>query len=98
MHDFTSGVISIRAGGASLPEIVGKELGTGVRHVIRIFSVLLLILVGAVFVITPASLIGGMTLEWMDQWFWVGVIFLYYMMATVLPIDKLIGNLYPISA
>ena len=96
MHDFTSGVISIRARGASLPEIVGKELGTGVRHVIRIFSVLLLILVGAVFVITPASLIGGMTLEWMDQWFWVGVIFLYYMMATVLPIDKLIGNLYPI--
>ncbi len=96
VHDFFSGVISVRSDGASLPEIVGKELGTGVKHVMRWFSLLLMVLVGAVFVLTPAELIAGMTPDWMDKTFWICVIFIYYMLATLLPIDKLIGNLYPL--
>ena len=96
VHDFISGAISLRARGMSLPEIVGNELGTGIKQVMRVFSLLLMILVGAVFVSQPADLIAGMTPESLDRIFWVVVIFVYYMLATVLPIDKLIGNLYPV--
>lgn len=96
VHDFISGAISIRARGMSLPEIVGNELGTGIKQVMRVFSLVLMILVGAVFVSQPADLIAGMTPESLDRVFWVVVIFVYYMLATVLPIDKLIGNLYPL--
>lgn len=96
VHDFISGAISIRARGMSLPEIVGNELGTGIKQVMRVFSLVLMILVGAVFVSQPADLIAGMTPESLDRIFWVVVIFVYYMLATVLPIDKLIGNLYPL--
>lgn len=96
VHDFVSGVVSIRSGGASLPEIVGNELGVGVKQVMRVFSVLLLVLVGAVFISTPASIIDGLTASAMNEWFWIAVIFIYYLLATLLPIDKLIGNLYPI--
>lgn len=96
VHDFLSGVISIRMGGASLPEIVGHELGAGVKQVMRAFSVLLLVLVGAVFVLTPADILSGMTPGWMDRTVWIVVILGYYMLATMLPIDKLIGNLYPL--
>lgn len=96
VHDFVSGAISLRARGMSLPEIVGNELGTSIKQVMRVFSLVLMILVGAVFVSQPADLIAGMTPEYLDRVFWVVVIFIYYMLATVLPIDKLIGNLYPI--
>ena len=96
VHDFVSGVVSIRSGGASLPEIVGKELGVSVKQVMRVFSILLLILVGAVFISTPASIIHGLTDGFMTEWFWIAAIFLYYLLATLLPIDKLIGNLYPV--
>ncbi|MBO5271737.1 MAG: carbon starvation protein A [Muribaculaceae bacterium] len=96
VHDFISGAISIRARGMSLPEIVGNELGAGIKQVMRVFSLVLMILVGAVFVSQPADLIAGMTPESLDRVFWVVVIFVYYMLATVLPIDKLIGNLYPL--
>lgn len=96
VHDFISGAVSIRAKGASLPEIVGHELGTSIKQVMRVFSLILMILVGAVFVSQPADLIAGMTPESLDRTFWVVVIFVYYMLATVLPIDKLIGNLYPL--
>lgn len=96
VHDFCSAMISMRAGGASLPEIVGHELGTGIKQIMRGFSLLLLVLVGAVFVLTPADLIAGMTPEYLDRIFWISIIFLYYILATVLPIDKLIGNLYPV--
>lgn len=96
VHDFLSGVISIRKNGASLPEIVGDELGVGIKQVMRVFSLLLMVLVGAVFVLTPADLIASMTPGWMDTRFWIGIIFLYYILATLLPIDKLIGNLYPL--
>ncbi|HRF68149.1 MAG TPA: carbon starvation CstA family protein [Muribaculum sp.] len=96
VHDFLSGVISIRRDGASLPEIVGAELGAGVKQLMRVFSLALMVLVGAVFILTPAELIAGMTPGWMDSTFWIIAIFVYYMLATLLPIDKLIGNIYPV--
>ena len=96
VHDFCAGVISIRMGGASLPETVGRELGTGIKQFMRAFSVILLIFVAAVFVITPAGLLSAMTPDSLDTLFWIICIFAYYMLATLLPIDKLIGNLYPI--
>ncbi|MCM1292391.1 MAG: carbon starvation protein A [Bacteroides sp.] len=96
VHDFCSGVISIRKNGASLPEIVGNELGVGIKQVMRGFSVLLLILVAAVFVVTPAGLMASMTPDYLDKTFWLIAIFSYYILATLLPIDKLIGNLYPL--
>ncbi len=96
VHDFISAMISLRSGGRSLPEIVGTELGHSILNVMRVFSVVLLVLVAAVFVITPAGLIAGMTPESLDVRVWIYIIFGYYILATLLPIDKLIGNLYPI--
>ncbi len=96
VHDFISAMMSVRDGGKSLPELVGKELGNGVMQVMRGFSVVLLILVGAVFVLSPADLLASMTPEYMGRYFWIAVIFIYYLMATVLPVDKLIGRFYPI--
>ena len=96
VHDFISGMMSLRSGGKSLPEVIGHELGNKTKQVMRAFSLLLLILVGAVFVINPADLLAGMTPDYLDRSIWIGVIFLYYMLATLLPIDKLIGNCYPV--
>lgn len=96
VHDYLSGMLSLRSDGASLPEIVGNQLGNGVKNVLRVFSLLLMILVGAVFVYNPADLLGMLTPEHLDRTFWIIVIFAYYMLATLLPIDKLIGKLYPL--
>jgi len=96
VHDFMSAMICVRSGGMSLPEIIGTELGRSIRQVMRVFSVILLILVAAVFVVTPSELIAGMTPDYLDKNFWIIVIFVYYMLATLLPIDKLIGNFYPV--
>lgn len=96
VHDFTAAMLSLRQGGVSLPESVGNELGSGMRHVMRVFSVILLILVGAVFVVTPSGLLASMTPDKLDVTFWTIAIFLYYLLATMLPIDKLIGKLYPL--
>ncbi len=96
VHDFISAMMSLRSGGDSLPELVGRELGPAIKNGMRVISTVLLILVGAVFVLTPAGLLAGMTPDWAGQYFWIGIIFLYYMLATVLPIDKLIGRFYPV--
>ena len=96
VHDYISAMMSIRADGASLPEIVGRELGRGVMNAMRGFSILLLVLVGAVFVLTPADLLSTLTPDYMDRLFWIVVIFGYYILATLLPIDKLIGRFYPV--
>lgn len=96
VHDFLSAMISLRTGGKSLPEIVGDELGMTVRQVMRVFSIFLLVLVGAVFVVTPSNLIASMTPDSLDATFWAIAIFIYYILATMLPVDKLIGNLYPL--
>lgn len=96
VHDFCSGDISIRMGGKSLPEIIGSQLGRGMMQFIRGFTVLLLMLVAAVFVTSPAGVLAAMTPGYLDYTVWIILIFAYYMLATLLPIDKLIGNIYPI--
>ena len=99
VHDYMSGMISLRENGASLPELVGDELGSAARFALRVLSLVLMILVGAVFVTTPAgllaNLIGGDSVLG-ENLFWVILIFAYYLLATLLPIDKLIGRIYPI--
>ena len=105
VHDYLAGMISLRDKGASLPEIHGAYLGNGAKQVMRAFTIILMILVGVVFVNTPATLltqdmfipgklsnISHNTI----QYFWVVVIIVYYLIATLLPIDKLIGKIYPI--
>lgn len=94
VHDFLSGVISMKHNGTSVSEIVGIYLGNGMKSVMRVFSVILLILVGTVFVTSPAGLLTSMT--GIDKNIWVAVIIIYYMLATVLPVDKVIGKIYPI--
>ena len=99
VHDYMSGMISLRQNGASLPEIIGDNLGQVMRLVMRVLSLVLMILVGAVFVTTPADILDGMMVDNGFLWsktFWVIIIFIYYILATLLPIDKLIGKIYPI--
>ncbi|KWW29741.1 MAG: Uncharacterized protein AUK63_891 [bacterium P3] len=96
VHDFIGGFISLRKNGSSLPEIHGHYLGNGVKVFMRIFTVVLMILVGAVFVSTPATLINNSFTPTWNIYLWVGVIFAYYLIATLLPIDKVIGKIYPV--
>ena len=96
VHDYMCGMISVRMNGASVSEIVGRYLGPAARQIMRVFSVVLLVLTGAVFTTSPAGLLARLTPAWMDTTFWVVVILLYYFLATLLPIDKLIGKLYPV--
>jgi carbon starvation protein CstA len=95
-HDYLSGMLSVRHGGAGLPELVGSYLGSRTKSVMLVFSVLLLIMVGVVFVYSPAiileSLTGGHLM------LWIIAIFVYYIIATMLPIDKIIGKIYPLFA
>ena len=94
VHDYFSGMLSVRHDGASIPEVVGKYLGKGFQNFMRVFSVILLILVGVVFVTGPASILKGLT--GMNFQTLIYIIFAYYILATMLPIDKLIGKIYPI--
>ena len=107
MHDFVAGVISLRHDGASLPESAGHYLGRGTRLFMRLFSVGLMVLVGAVFLSQPASLIvnrldiPALEGEAFGGFSWLmllvlGVILLYYVAATLLPVDKIIGRIYPV--
>ena len=96
VHDFMAGMISLRDKGCSLPEIHGTYLGKGAKQIMRGFTVLLMILVGVVFVNTPATLLmNNFTPGW-NQYIWVVIILAYYLVATLLPIDKLIGKIYPV--
>lgn len=95
VHDYLSGMLSLRRGGISLPEIIGQELGGKIKQVMRIFIILITILVGAVFVSGPAGILANMVEAVSANW-WIAIIFTYYILATLLPIDKLIGNIYPI--
>jgi len=94
VHDYFSGMLSVRHGGASIPEVVGKYLGPAFKNFMRVFSVVLLVLVGVVFIKGPASILNGLT--GFNVSILVGAIFLYYLLATMIPIDKLIGKIYPI--
>ncbi|MFI3324075.1 MAG: carbon starvation CstA family protein [Rikenellaceae bacterium] len=106
MHDFVAAAMSLKRNGESLPEIIGHYLGNGTRQFMRIFTVLLMVLVGAVFMSQPAVLIASHveipvegiafgTSTW-ELVIILGVILLYYIFATVLPIDKIIGRIYPL--
>ena len=94
VHDYFSGMLSVRNGGASLPEIVGKYLGTTMKGFLRVFTLLLLIFVGVAFVTGPAKLLQ--TITSLDIRIWLYLIFAYYLLATLLPINKIIGRIYPI--
>lgn len=96
VHDYLSGMMSLRQDGASLPEIVGSQLGSKLKNVMRGFALMLMILVGAVFVYNPADLLARLTPDSFGVMFWVVAIFVYYIAATLLPIDKLIGKFYPV--
>ncbi|QHE54065.1 carbon starvation protein A [Pontibacillus sp. HMF3514] len=95
VHDYLTGMISIRNRGAHLPELAGKFLGKVMKHVVNAFAILLLVLVGTVFVTAPADLLHSMTSSWLTLPIILAAIFVYYLVATLLPIDKIIGRFYP---
>lgn len=96
VHDYMCGMMSMRSGGLSMPEIVGDYLGNKMRTVMRIFSVILLIMCGVVFTMGPAGLLAHLTPEKLDANFWFIVVVAYYFVATFIPIDKIIGKIYPL--
>lgn len=96
VHDFMCGMISERNKGASIAELSGIYLGKPALYIMRVFSILLLLLTGTVFVTSPAALISRLTPAALGNTFWIVVILIYYVLATLLPIDKVIGKLYPI--
>ena len=93
VHDFFAGMMSLRNGGANMPGITGKYLGNGMKVVMNVVVAFLLLAVGVSFVTGPADLIASLT--GVNKEIWLYVIFAYYLLATMLPIDKIIGNVYP---
>ncbi|HPE75264.1 MAG TPA: carbon starvation protein A [Draconibacterium sp.] len=96
VHDYFSGMLSIKHKGLSITEIVGIYMGVGTKQFMRGFTVLLMVIVGAVFIMGPAKILAGLTPDFATMTFWVWVVFIYYLLATMLPIDKLIGRIYPV--
>ena len=96
VHDFMVGMISERNDGKSIAELSGIYLGSIAKWIMRAFSVLLLLLTGTVFVNSPAALLAKLSPKFMSVNIWVAIILVYYILATLLPIDKIIGKLYPI--
>jgi len=94
VHDYFSGMLSVRHNGASISEVIGIYLGPTMKQIMRGFSVVLLLLVGVIFVLGPAKLLA--TISPLSVSFWVVAIFIYYFAATMLPIDQLIGRIYPV--
>lgn len=94
MHDFLAGVISMRHGGKSLPETIGIYLGGGMRKFSLVVIPILMVLVGGVFIVTPSKILASMTdVSYLS---WVAVIIVYYFVATIMPVDKIIGKIYPV--
>ena len=104
VHDYMSGMLSVRNGGDNQPELIGRYLGNATKQVMLVFSVFLLLMVGAVFVFSPAKILGDMwepsffTEQFGKYVFWIVVVFIYYIIATMMPIDKIIGKVYPLFA
>lgn len=96
VHDYFSGMLSVRHGGESITETTGRYLGNGMKQFMRVFTILLLVMLGAVFIMGPAKIIDGMMGGVGSVTLWVWVIFIYYVLSTILPIDKVIGKLYPV--
>ena len=95
MHDYLSGVILVRNDGLSITEIVARYLGKGAGAFMRVFSVILLLLVGVVFIVSPADILSA-KFDILSKSWWLGIIIVYYFIATLLPVDKLIGKIYPL--
>lgn len=96
VHDYFSGMMSLRENGLSLPELAGKYMGKAFKQFMRLFTLFLMVLVGAVFIAGPAGLLAKLTPDSLDFFFWTIIIFIYYILATLLPIDKIIGKVYPV--
>lgn len=96
VHDYMTGMISCRHGGQSIAELSGIYLGKAGRWIMRVFSLVILILVGTVFITSPAALLAKLTPAVLNTNFWIVAIIVYYVLATLLPIDKIIGKLYPV--
>lgn len=102
LHDYMSGMISLRNDGAQMPALIQKFLGKYVYVIYNIFVCLLMLLVGAVFIYTPGDLFVTQIMKTDSSvsnpvlWIVYGIIFIYYIIATLLPIDKIIGKIYPI--
>jgi carbon starvation protein CstA len=96
VHDYFSGMLSVKHKGLSIPEIVGIYLGVGTKQFMRGFTVVLMVIVGAVFIMGPAKILASLTPNMLSMTFWVWVVFIYYVLATMLPIDKIIGKIYPV--
>ena len=96
MHDYFAGMISLRNNGEGLPSTVGRYLGKNAQFFMRIFTIFLLVIVGAVFTSGPANLLAVLTPKYLDATFWIYIIFIYYIIATLFPINKIIGKIYPI--
>ena len=97
-HDFLSGMLSFLHDGETLPELIRRNLRNNFKQFMRGFTVILMILVGAVFVAGPAGLLAKLTPEYLDATFWIIVVFIYYILATLLPVDKIIAMNYPLFA
>ncbi len=100
VHDYMTGMLSIRSGGLSVPNIVGHILGKNAKRLLLVFSVALLLLVGVVFVYSPALILGDIAGDGSRNsiMIWVCVVFAYYIFATLMPVDKIIGRIYPLFA
>ena len=102
VHDYFSGMMSERNDGASIAEVTGRYLGPVMQNIMRVFSVVLLIMVGTVFAVGPAGLIvtlcknGGMSGVVTTTLFWLIIILVYYFIATFISIDAIIGKIYPV--
>ena len=96
VHDFYTGMISSRNDGKSLVMLAAKYIGKAMKVIMTIFSILLLILVTAVFVVSPSSLLSGLTGNAFPAWAFMIFVLAYYLLATILPIDKVIGKAYPV--
>lgn len=107
VHDYMSGMMSVRTGGKSIAEISGDYLGESSRYAMLFISVILLLFVGVVFVVGPAALLANLTFDtsgkgvfdgtiFGNKSFWIAIIFVYYFISTIVPIDKVIGKIYPL--
>lgn len=96
VHDYFSGMISLREQGKSIPEIIGTYLGSKIKHGMRIFTIFLMVVVGAVFIVGPAKILYGICNGALSMNIWIAIIFTYYIAATILPINTIIGKIYPL--
>ena len=96
VHDYFSGMISSRNNGESIVKLAGKYSGKIIEIIMRVFSIVLLILVTAVFVVSPSTLLESLTSGNVKAWIWMIIILVYYFVSTIVPIDKIIGKIYPV--